>query len=179
VAVAVKALVGDATGRHLQRREQGSGPVPHIVVAAPLGAARAQRQVGSGADSAWIWLFSSTQTTMARSGGCRYRPTTSRTLASSCGSVENLKVSSRHGLRSYSAHTRATVLWLTPSWSASSRDDQCVTPRCSGGGVSVAARISARRSARTVWGRPRAGLVEQPIQAGLGVAVPPEDDGRA
>jgi hypothetical protein len=26
------------------------------------------------------------------------------------GSVENLNVSSRHGLRSYSCHTRATVL---------------------------------------------------------------------
>ena len=28
-------------------------------------------------------------------------------------------------------------------------------------------------------GPTRAGLVEQPVQAGLGVAVPPQDDGRA
>jgi hypothetical protein len=37
-----------------------------------------------------------------------------------------------------------------PSSAASSREDQWVTPRCSGGGVSVVARISARRSRRTV-----------------------------
>src|SRR6266542_6165273 len=61
-----------------------------------------------------------------------------------------------------SRHTRATVLWLTPSWSASSRDDQYVTPRCSGGGDRVAARISARRSRRTVWGRPERGWSPSP-----------------
>ena len=37
------------------------------------------------------------------SGGLRYRPSTSRTLASSCGSVENLKVSHRQGCSPYSA----------------------------------------------------------------------------
>ena len=80
--------------------------------------------------SAWIWDFSSTQTTIAYAGGSRYSPTTSRTLASSSGSVENLNVSVRHGRISCSAHTRATVLWLIPSWSANSREDQWVTPRC-------------------------------------------------
>jgi hypothetical protein len=60
-------------------------------------------------------------------------------------------------LRSCSAQTRATVLWLTPSSPANSRLDQWVTPRCSGGGVKVVARISARRQRRTVWGRPRRG----------------------
>jgi hypothetical protein len=33
------------------------------------------------------------------SGGFRYSPTTSPTLASNCGSVENLKLSLRHGCR--------------------------------------------------------------------------------
>ena len=42
--------------------------------------------------SAWIWDFSSTHNTIALRGGSRYRPTTSRTLASNSGSVENLNV---------------------------------------------------------------------------------------
>jgi len=73
-----------------------------------------------------------------------------------------LKVSVGQGLRSWSRQTRATVWWLQPSSVASSRVDQCVTPRCSGGGVRVAARISARRSARTVWGRPGRGWSPRP-----------------
>jgi hypothetical protein len=56
--------------------------------------------------------------------GSRDNPTTSRTLASSPGSVENPKASVCQGLTWCSAHTRATVLWLIPSWSASSRRDQ-------------------------------------------------------
>ena len=107
--------------------------------------------------SAWIWDFSSTQSTIACAGGSRYSPTTSRTSASNSGSVENLNVSICQGLTSCSAQTRATVLWLSPSSVASSREDQWVTPRCSGGGASVVARISARRVRRTVWGRPRRG----------------------
>ena len=55
-------------------------------------------RVGWVRSSAWIWLFSSTHSTIACSGGFRYKPTTSRTLPSSSGSVENLNVSVRHGL---------------------------------------------------------------------------------
>jgi Putative transposase of IS4/5 family (DUF4096) len=67
-----------------------------------------------------------------------------------------------HGRMSCSAQTRATVLWLMPSSLASSREDQWVTPSASGGGVRVVARISARRSRRTVWGRPRRGRSAKP-----------------
>ena len=73
------------------------------------------------------------------------------TFASSSGSVENLNVSAFHGLTPYSFHTAATVAWSTPSRGPSSRDDQWVTPRLCGGGVSVAA-ITAARSTRR--GRP-------------------------
>src|SRR4051794_41959712 len=76
----------------------------------------------------------------------------STTLATSSGSVENLNVSAFQGLTPYSFHTAATVAWSTPSRGASSRDDQCVTPRPFGGGVSVAATIAARSTWR---GRPR------------------------
>jgi hypothetical protein len=47
--------------------------------------------------NAWIWDFSSMLSTIAFSGGFRYSPTTSVTLATSSGSVENLNVSTRHG----------------------------------------------------------------------------------
>ena len=33
------------------------------------------------------------------------------------------------------------VTWLVPSRLASSRDDQCVTPRLAGGGLNVSATI--------------------------------------
>src|SRR5665647_1594974 len=49
-------------------------------------------KIGAVRSRAWIWVFSSTQTTTAFVGGSRYRPTTSRILASSSGSVENLTV---------------------------------------------------------------------------------------
>jgi hypothetical protein len=42
---------------------------------------------------AWIWLFSSTENTMAFSGGSRYRPTTSRNFSANSGSFETLKPS--------------------------------------------------------------------------------------
>ena len=45
--------------------------------------------------SACTWLFSSTQRTIARSGGFRYKPTMSRTFSTNCGSLENLKFSTR------------------------------------------------------------------------------------
>src|SRR5215217_5569114 len=101
--------------------------------------------------SAWIWDFSSTQSTIAFSGGARYNPTMSVTLASSSGSVENLNVSAFHGFTPYSVHTAATVAWSIPRRGASSRDDQCVTPRLFGGGVNVAAMTAARSTDR---GRP-------------------------
>ena len=80
-------------------------------------------------------------TTTALAGGSRYSPTTSRILASSSGSVENLNVSLFQGLRPQRRQIRATVAKLTPRWSASKRDDQCVTPSLAGGGSNVAAMI--------------------------------------
>ncbi len=109
--------------------------------------------------SAWTWLFSSTHSTMAFSGGSRYSPTTSRTLASSSGSVENLNVSRRHGCTWYRRQARATVASPTPRRPASSRVDQCVTPRRSGGGSRVAAMMAA---SSTVLGRPERGSSSSP-----------------
>jgi len=115
--------------------------------------------MGAVRSSAWIWLFSSTHSTTAFSGGARYRPTTSRTLASSSGSVENLNVSRRHGCTWYRRQARATVASPTPRRPASSRVDQCVTPRRSGGGSRVAAMMAA---SSTVLGRPERGSSSSP-----------------
>ena len=79
------------------------------------------------------------QTTTALAGGSRYRPTTSRILASSSGSVLNLNVSTFHGCRPHRRQIRATVAKLIPTCSPINRADQCVTPKLAGGGTKVAA----------------------------------------
>ncbi len=89
--------------------------------------------------------------TTAFSGGAMYSPTTSMTFTSSSGPVENLKVSSFHGLNPYSRQVRATVEKSIRRCRASSLADQCVTPSFFGGGFNVAVMIFARSISR---GRP-------------------------
>jgi hypothetical protein len=48
--------------------------------------------------SAWIWDVSSTHSTTAAWGGLRYSPTMSRTLSTTCGSVDSFQVWTRCGL---------------------------------------------------------------------------------
>jgi transposase InsO family protein len=74
------------------------------------------------------------QTTTALSGGAKYKPTTSRILVSSSGSVENLNVSTRQGCSFHLRQILATVAKEIPRWSPSSRADQCVTPVLSDNG---------------------------------------------
>ena len=50
----------------------------------------------------------------------------SRTLSMNSGSVDNLKVSSIHGLRPNAFQIRLTVGWLIPVALAMPRVDQCV-----------------------------------------------------
>ncbi len=111
-------------------------------------------RIGAVGSSAWIWDFSSTLTTTALCGGFRYSPTTSRILASSSGSVENLNVCVRHGCTFHFRQIRATVANDIPSSAPSRRADQCVTPRCGGGAASVAANTA---SSSWVAGRPERG----------------------
>jgi hypothetical protein len=84
---------------------------------------------------------------------------TSRTLASSCGSAENLKDSVRQGCSPHSRHTLATFTFDRPSSAASSRDDQCVTPSRVGGGSSVA---STTATSSVVRGLPGLGRSSRP-----------------
>ena len=162
VAVAGEAAAQHLAGGGLQRGEQVGDPVADVVVGAPLRKPWPQPQGRGGTLQRLDLGLSSTHTTIAPAGGSRYSPHRSSTLACSWGSVENLKVSVRQGLRSCSAHTLATVMRLTPRWRASARVDQWVMPSCWGGGCWVTATISARRSRRTVRGLPERGQSASP-----------------
>src|SRR5271166_1795524 len=81
---------------------------------------------GAVRSSAWIWLFSSTHSTSARSGGSRYSPTMSRTLSINNGSRLSLKLSLRCGCSAKARQMRLTAVWLMPLALAISRVDQCV-----------------------------------------------------
>ncbi len=65
--------------------------------------------------------------------------------------MENLNVCTRHGARPHFFHVVDTVKSLTPSCLASSRLDQCVTPRFCGGASKVANTI---RTGSITRGRP-------------------------
>jgi hypothetical protein len=88
---------GDLAGGDLECGEQGGGAVPDVVVGAPLGLPGLHRQRHLGPVQRLDLGLSSMLSTIAFSGGFRYSPTTSVTLATSSGSVENLNVSTRHG----------------------------------------------------------------------------------
>lgn len=82
----------------LESGEQRGGAIALVVVGRLLRQAWSQRQDRRGPVQGLDLDFSSTHSTTAFSGGFRYSPTTSRTLASSSGSVENLNVSYRQVL---------------------------------------------------------------------------------
>ena len=81
--------------------------------------------------------FSSAHSTIAFSGGFRYRPTTSTSFSSNSGSLDTLNVSTRCGLRPNSFHTRCTVLFDTPAAPAIVLVLQCVSPSGRHSSVSV------------------------------------------
>jgi len=72
-------------------------PCPRQLQDCRAGVVGSTGKHGAVRSSAWIWLFSSTHSTMALSGGSRYSPTTSRTLSMNCGSVLSFQVSTISG----------------------------------------------------------------------------------
>ena len=58
--------------------------------------------------NAWIWVFSSNESTTAPPGGSRYKPTTSATFCANAGSFDTLNVPDRCGFSSLSRHSLAT-----------------------------------------------------------------------
>ena len=90
--------MGDLAGGDLQCGEQRGGAVAHVVVGAAARPARAAPAASAGcAPGPGAGTSRRRRPRRPCRAGSRYSPTTSRTLASSWGSVENLKVSSRHG----------------------------------------------------------------------------------
>ena len=66
VAVALHAAADDGAVEHAERGEQGGRAVPLVVVGHRLTTSRLDRQPpGWLRSSAWIWLFSSSESTTA------------------------------------------------------------------------------------------------------------------
>ncbi len=72
-------------------------------------------RIGAVRSRACMEVFSSTHSTAAASGGFRYKPTTSRTLSTNCGSGDTLCSSTRWGLRPNARHVWLTAVWETPA----------------------------------------------------------------
>src|SRR4030043_632661 len=77
---------------------------------------------------AWIWLFSSTQRTMALSGGLRYSPTMSVSFSVKRVSFDSLNRLVRWGCNPWASQMRWTIEWLTPWALAIVRRLQWVAP---------------------------------------------------
>ena len=81
--VASPGFGGDLAGGHLERGEQARGAVPFVVVGVALDLASAASATSVLSDRApGSPVFSSSDRTIARSGGASYSPITARTFAS-------------------------------------------------------------------------------------------------
>ena len=101
--------------------------------------------------SAWIWLFSSTHSTIAISGGSMYRPTMSRTFSTNIGSLESLNVSCRCGCKPKARQMRNTAVCDMQRALAIVLVLQCVVP--TGTLSSVLAMTASTRVSSIVRGR--------------------------
>src|SRR6185369_1766194 len=102
---------------------------------------------GAVRSRAWIWDFSSTARTSACSGGFRYRPTTSRTLAMNSGSVLSFHVSTTCGLSPNARQIRETDDCDSPLSPAIDLVVQCVSwPRP----FSVSTRVTTTSTCSSV-----------------------------
>src|SRR5271157_3542809 len=95
--VARFALRDDRAIQHVERGEQRGGAMAVVVVSHAFEVTSPIGSTGWVRSSACTWLFSSTHSTSALSGGLRYSPTTSRTFSTKKGSVESLKLLLRCG----------------------------------------------------------------------------------
>ena len=146
-AVAAVQRADDLAGGDVQRGVEARRAGALVVVGGALGDARAA-SAGSArcGPSAWIWDFSSTHSTTARSGGLRYSPTTSRTLSMNSGSFDSFQDSWRWGCSPNARQIRDTA--------------DCVSPTSAG--------HRARRPVRGVLGRALQGLDDHLLDLGVG-----------
>jgi hypothetical protein len=99
------------------------------------------------------------------------QPTTSRILASSAGSVENVTVCARHGCTPNRCQIRVTVVCEiglpSPARAVtSSRVDQWVAPKAVGGSVSVNSSTRSRSASGSGEGLPGRGRSSSPARPG-------------
>jgi hypothetical protein len=96
-AMLTMQLADDGPVGDVERRGQAGDAVALVVVVRRSGVPGSIASTGWERSSAWIWDFSSTHNTTARSGGLCYSPTISTTFSIHSGSVDSLKVSVRCG----------------------------------------------------------------------------------
>lgn len=159
------AFANDAPRRDVACGGQACGAVAGGVVAARAGW---PGRMGWLRSSAWVRLSSSKHSTSARSGGAMWRPTTSRTLATTsranaarfAGPVEGLNVSIRCGAKPNARHTRCTVDIDRPLAAAMPRELQ----RAASGGTRsrVAVITASMRASSAVRGAPGRGSSRKP-----------------
>ena len=105
---------------------------------------------------AGTWLFSSTLSTSARSGGLRYRPTISRTFSTNWGSADSLKVSNAMRLEAERLpNPRDRRLPTGPTAAPKVRVLHCVISAAGASNVRVI--TATTRSSLTVRGAPGRG----------------------
>jgi hypothetical protein len=108
------ALADHSSGCHFDGGVRAGDSDTTVVVDLAGRESGADRQQRLSSFQGLDCVFSSKLSTTALVGGLRYRPTTSWIRSSACGSVMNLNVSRRCGLRSWAFQMRWTVVWETP-----------------------------------------------------------------
>lgn len=111
---------------HIECGEQGRRAVANVVVGDPLDVANPMGSTGCVRSSAWIWLFSSTHSTSAWSGGFRYSPVMSRTFSTKARSLDSLKLRERCGAMPAARNWRCAMSLLMLASAAKLRTLQCV-----------------------------------------------------
>lgn len=124
VAMTAIVLRDHRSAGDVEGSEQARGAMPHIVVCHPCRCCRHDRKSGSRRSIACICDFSSTASTRALSGGAMYKPTTSRTLSTNCGSVDSFHVSTACGFNPNARQIRETADCDIPIAEATDRVDQ-------------------------------------------------------
>src|SRR5437867_9083015 len=96
--VTLHAAANHLALKQVERGEESGRAVALVIVIVPARPFFMGRP-GWVRSRAWIWLFSSNDSTSACSGGFRYRPTMSSSFSAKRGSLLSLKVSTRCGFR--------------------------------------------------------------------------------
>ena len=136
--------------------------MPLVVMGRALGGAGEHRQDRWGAVQRLDLATSHRPpSTTARSGGSRYRPTTSRTFSTNCGSLESFHFSCRCGLSPNACQMSCTAVCVSPTSGPSTASTSASRPR------RALQRLDDHLIDLGVGDRPRPArprLIHQPVQ---------------